>query len=1020
MFLSKLSVERPVTVVMMIMVFVVFGAMAYFGLSYNLMPEVKIPVVSIQTIYAGAGPEEIENLITKKIEDAIATVSNIDYIQSYSMENVSYVIVKFDLGKDVDIANQEIKDKIDVILNDLPNDSDKPKVSKFDMGAEPVMNLVLSGKQSAMELNDYADKVLKDRLSQVQGVGQVDLEGGQQREIQVKLKDAVVYQNSISVSQLSQILAAYNFDLPAGQFKSNNQELSVKVKGQFSSVDQIAQMDIPTASGSKKLNQIASVEDSGEEVRKRSTFFNVRDKEKLDNVIRINIIKSSDGNPVAVSKAIRKIFPVIVESLPQGMKLDIVDDSSIFVESSVSDTLSNIFMGVILTGMVLLFFLYDIRSTLIVAISMPVSIIATFWMMKMAGFSLNIMSLLGLSTSVGTLVTNSVVVLENIFRHKQLGNSNKDAAQIGTSEIAIAVLASTLTNVVVFLPIGSMSSIVGQFFKEFALTVTFATIFSIIISFTLTPMLASIILPEQQKTNQLAKTLEAMFKKWEVAYQNILKRIMKRKMRSTSVIIVSVLLLISSLFVATKVGFEFIPLMDEGNIKVDVELPQGYTLSETANTLSEIEHRISQYPEVKHILTTLGSKGAMDAGLNLAYSNVKLVDAKERKITTQQLSDKIIKDLSTIPNCKIKVIVKSSAGDDSGEPITLYLTGQDNKVLEELKLQIVNKIKDVPGLINLDTSSRSGKSEVVVKPRIYDLQLCGTNVVELAVTLRAVMEGAVYTQYKESGNEYDIKVTVDEQSYDSIEKINNISIVTSKGTYRLSQLADVSFAEGLNKIIHRDKVKTIEITGSPAVGVPIGDVTKVINQRLEGIKLPQEYSTQWGGDTEMMNEAVTDMARAALLAILLTYMLLAAILESYIQPLLILSTVPLALIGVFYIQFFTGLTMNIFSMMSIIMLIGIVVNNAILILDYTNQLRKQGKTVHDALIEACPTKLKAILMSNISIILGMMPMAIGIGSAGKEFRQSMGIVSIGGLIASTLLTLVVIPSLYYITTKEKK
>ena len=1020
MFLSKLSVNRPVTITMLIMVFVVFGAMAYFGLAYNLMPDVKIPVVSIQTIYGGAGPEEIETQISKKVEDAVATVSNIDYIQSYSMENVSYVIISFKQGKDVDIANQEVKDKVDAILNDLPDDAQKPVVSKFDISATPVMNLVLSGEQSLLELNDYAENTLKDRLSQIPGVGQIELEGGQNREIQVKLDDQTVFQNSVSINQLSQVLAAYNLDLPAGQFKSGNQEISVKVKGQYNTADDISNLDVPTATGLKKLNQIAEVKDSGEEVRKRSTYFNVKGQIKNDNVIRINIIKSSDGNPVAISKALRKQLPGIIEGLPKGMSLDIVDDTSIFVESSVSDTLSNIYLGVFLTGLVLLFFLYDLRSTIIVAVSMPVSIIATFSLMKLAGFSMNIMSLLGLSTSVGTLVTNSVVVLENIFRHKNMGNNRKDAAQIGTSEIAIAVLASTLTNVVVFVPIGSMSSIVGQFFKEFALTVTFATMFSIIISFTLTPMLASIMLPEKQKTNKIGIALENMFKRWENFYQSILVNTMKKKRRSTMVLVISFLLFLSSLFVASKIGFEFMPTMDEGNIKINVELPQGYTLNETAKVLTQIENRISQHKEVKHILTTLGSKGSMDQGLNMSYSNVKLVDSKERKINTQTLADQLIKELSTIPNANIKVKVQSSAGVvDRGEPITLYLSGQDNKKLEEIKTIIVNKIKDVPGLINLDTSTRSGKSELIIKPRLYDLLQSGSNVAELALGLRAVMEGSVTTQLKENNNEYDIKVTLDESSYNSIEKINNITIVTATGSYRLSQLADAYFEEGVNKVIRRDKVKTIEITGSPAVGVPLGNVTKEIDKRLGKVKFPSGYSYKWGGDSEMMNEAVTDMARAALLAILLTYMLLAAILESFIQPLLILSTVPLALIGVFYVQYLSGLTMNIFSMMSIIMLVGIVVNNAILILDYTNQLIHTGLTVHDALIKACPTKLKAILMSNISIILGMLPMALGIGSAGKEFRQAMGVVSIGGLIASTLLTLLVIPTLYYVTTKNK-
>ncbi len=1021
MFLSNLSINRPVTITMFLLVFVVFGGLAYFGLTLNLMPDVSIPYVSIQTVYPGAGPVEVESQISKKIEDAVATISNIDNIESYSMENISYVIIKFDLGKDVDIANQEVKDKVDAILNNLPSDAEKPKIAKFDIGAQPIINLVLSGKQSLTELNEYADKDLKDRLSQIQGVAQVELEGGQAREIQIELNAKTVYQNSLSLNQLGQVLAAYNLDLPAGQFKTEGQELSVRVKGQYQSVYDLNTLDIPTATGIKKLNQIAKVSDSGEEVRKRSTFFQVESNKKMDNVIRINLIKSSDGNAVKISKSIHKAMPSIQKSLPKGMKLDIVDDRSIFVESSVNDTLSNIYMGILLTGLILLFFLHDLRSTLIVAISMPISIIATFMAMKMSGFSLNIMSLLGLSTSTGVLVTNSVVVLENIFRHKELGHNKKMSAQIGTSEIAVAVLASTLTNIVVFLPIGTMSSIVGQFFKEFGLTVTYATFFSLLISFTLTPMMASLILPEKKRSNKISEKLESVFNSWEVFYHNRLKVVLKSKKNSVMVMGISFILLIGSFYLASKVGFEFMPTLDEGQISLQVELPQGNTLEETGIVLNNIENKIKHHKEIEHILTTLGSKSQLDTGLNLANSNIKLVDAKKRKLTTKQVSDLIIRELAEIPNAKIKVSIQSSAGGNDEDPISFYILGYDNKTLEQLSKQIINNIKDIPGLINLDTSSRSGKPELVIVPDREKLLLAGTNVYELALSVRAVMAGTVMTRFKEKGNEYDLKINLEESSYNSIEKIKKIPIVTSKGTFVLEQLADINFDTSVNKIIHKQKSKSILISGSPASDVPLGNVTNDIKKQLDKIKFPAGYSIQWGGSTEMMSDAVTDMARALFLAILLTYMLLAAILESFIQPLMIMSTVPLALIGVFSILFITGQTMNIFSMMAIIMLVGIVVNNAILMLDYTNQLKRGGSSVRDSLLKACPTKLKPIIMSNLAIVLGMMPMAMGIGSAGKEFRQSMGLVSIGGLIASTILTLFVIPAMYYtFTRKENK
>lgn len=1019
MFLSKISVSRPVTVTMLILVFVVFGAMAYFEMPLNLMPDVKLPFVTIQTVYPGAGPQEIETQITKKLEDAISTISNIEYIESYSMDNFSLVLIKFDLEKNVDIANQEVKDKVDVILNNLPTDAQKPIIDKFDITARPVVRMVLSGTQSSLELYEYADKYLRDRLSQIEGVAQVDVSGGQEREIQVVLNEKTVFSNNISLSQMSQILAMHNMDLPAGNFRAANQEVSVKVKGEIRDIETLRNIEIPTAFGNKKLSHLAEIKDTGTEIRERTTFFDLEKRVKQDNVISINLVKSSDGNPVQIAKNLQKQLGSITENLPEGMELTIVVDDSVFIESSVSDTLNNIYLGIFFTALVLLFFLHDLRSTLIVALAMPVSIISTFVLMQLAGFTLNIMSLLGLSTSVGVLVTNSVVVLENIFRHKEMGHGKKLSAERGTSEIAIAVLASTLTNIVVFLPIGTMGGILGQFFKEFGLTVTFATIFSLLIAFTLTPMLASLILPEKTKPNIISKRIEAMIHKVENAYKKILSLIMKRKTNSSLILISTVILFIFSLFVASKIGFEFMPVLDEGNINLKVELPIGYNLDETAKTLDSIEKLIANYPEVKYILTNLGTLGQIDKGLNMANTNIKLVEADLRARTTQQVVDAIIRDLSNIPNAKISVSVQSSAGGGGGEPVSLYLIGQEDEELLRISNEVYEKIKDIPGLVNLDTSTRSGKPEITIEPKRDQLALTGNSVMEVALGVRAAIEGMVTTQFKEAGNEYDIKVTLQENAYNSPEKLRNLTIITSTGKYQLSQLAEVYFTEGVNKIIHRDKAKTITITGAPATGVPLGVITGEIDRRIAEIKMPDGYRIQWGGDAEMMQESVKEMGKAALLAILLTYMLLAAILESFIQPLLILSTVPLALIGVFFIQYLTGLTMNIFSMMAIIMLVGIVVNNAILILDYANQIIKTGKSVHDALLEACPTKLKPIIMSNLAIILGMLPMAMGVGSAGKEFRQSMGVVSIGGLIMSTILTLFVIPTLYYVTTKDK-
>ena len=1022
MFLSKISIKRPIMTSMFLIVFIIFGLLAYFGLSLNLMPNIDIPFITVQTVYPGAGPKEIETQISERIEDAVSTIGKIKTISSYSMESVSFVVLEFEMGKDVDIANQEVKDKISSIVNELPTDAFDPVVEKFDIGGESVVDVVFTGSMTARELFSYADKNIKDRFAQIEGAGKVTLIGGEEREIQIKLDNRVVRQNILSIPQLAQIIGAENMDMPAGHFSKDDQEFSVRFEGELESVEQFENIDIPTVFGLKKLDQLAKVSDTGAEVRERTVYFNNLTKNRNDNIIIFNITESSDGNTVELAKGIKKVVKELQEELPPGASLSVISDKSLFIEASVEDTLTNIILGVILTGVVLLFFLHDFRSTLIVALSMPFAIISTFLLMKISGFTMNIMTLMGLSIAVGILVTNSVVVLENIFRHKEMGHSRIEAADKGTAEVTVAVIASTMTNIVVFLPIATMSSMVGQFFKEFALTVTYATIFSLIVSFTLTPMLASLILPEHdKKKHPIGRFLEKMFKSWERGYQYFIKGVLASKVRSFGVILFAIIMFFLTMyFVTPKVGFEFMPMLDQGDISIEVEMPMGYNLEETAGMVNDIENIVQKNDAVKHMLTTVGSFDGMNIGTNLAKISVKLVDVEERDATSNVVANDLIRDLSDITNAQIRVMAVSSGGGSGAAPVYFQLKGQDLEKLERYKENLVAEIKEIPGLVNFNTSSRAGKPEITLIPKRKKIADAGLNIQTLAFTLRSSVEGLVCTQYREQGEEYDVKIMLTDESVDSPEELENITVVSRNGIYRLGQLAEIKFTEGYSKILHKDKFKSIEFSGYIAPGYVLGDIVKKVEEVFAKTEFDPGYKVEWAGDAEMMKETGIDMLRTFIIAILLTYMLLAATLENLTQPLIILGTVPLALIGVFGGLYLTGKTMNTMSMMAIVMLLGIVVNNAILLLDYTNILRKKGMSVHDALVEACPTKLKPILMATIAIIFGMAPMALGIGSAGVEFRQPMGIVSIGGLVISTFLSLLVIPAIYHLTSKEKK
>lgn len=1005
---------------MFLLLLLLFGALSYWKLNLNQMPDIQIPFISISVVYPGAGPKEIETQITKKIEDEISTISEIERVESYSMESVSIIIMEFQLSKDVDIANQEVKDKIDAILNQLPDDAEKPLIQKVDFAAFPFMNIVLRGDIDPRELHKVANKQLKDRFSQIAGVAKVNIVGGEEREIQVKLDNKTVYENSISLPQLMQILNVQNRDIPGGFFKLSDQEFSVRLEGKFPDIETLKDVQIPTFFGYKKLSEISNVIDGAKTIRERAIYFNNKTKVKDENIVNLGIIKSPEGNIVEIAEKIKVALPEINQTLPEGCSLELISDDSVYIKASVEDTLSNIILGVIFTSIILLLFIGDIRSTIIIVLSMPTSIISSFLMFSMFDMSLNMMSLMGLSVSVGVLVANSVVVLENIFRHKNMGKLNKKASYEGTTEVTVAVLASSLTNMVVFLPIANMSSMVGLFLAELALAASFATIMSIIMSFTLTPMLASRLLSKDNKRGRFGQWVDTFEQTMSGFYRAILKMILKNRWASFLVIVISFgMLVLVGVIYGPHLGGEFMPSFDNGKLGITVELPGGYNLDETAKVINVIEERVRKHKEVDFILTSLGKKSDIDKGTNTASMTVQLCDVKKRNIKLLDMIPIFTNELADIPNAKILVQIPNEMG--GADPIEFFIQGQDMFVLEKIKNEVTRKLQGVPGLINFDNSSREGKPEITITPYRDKLAETGLTAMDLALTIRASIEGLVSTKYEETNDEYDVLVTLTDESVNSPEKIGNITLVSQAGTFKLSQVANVQFSKSFSTIMHRDKYTAIKFNGSNSPEISLANVTSEITKRMDDMKFPPGYGWKWGGSTKMMNDMFADMIFTFFLAVLLTYMLLAAMLESFIQPIFILITVLLALIGVILSLYYFDLNFNIVTLMGIIMLIGIVVNNAILMLDYTNQLRREEKMkTRDALITACPTKLKPIVMSTMALILGMMPMALGIGDAGVEMRQALGIVSIGGLISSTALTLVVIPAFYYLFAWKRR
>lgn len=1018
MILAKISINRPIMATMGLLVFIIFGVISFYSLNMNNTPEVNIPFITISTIYPGAGPKEIETQISKKIEDNVATVSEIKRLESYSLDGVSIVMIEFELSKDINVANAEVKDKVDEVLNQLPDDSEKPLIQKVDFQAMPIIDVILTGNQNLIELYDLAEKRVKDQFSQIPGVARVQLTGGQEREVRVEFDDRTVYENMISMPQMLQILGANNVNIPGGYFQIQGQEYTVRLEGEFENIEELKDTEIPTAFGPKKLENIANVEDGGKNIRQRAVYFDNRTKNRNENIVRLSLIKSPEGNAVNIAEDVYKTLPEIEKTLPEGVTLEVVKDDSEFTRATVEDTISNILLGVLFTSIVLLFFLHDLRSTIIVALSMPASIVSTFLLMQFAGFSLNMMSLMGISVSVGVLVANSIVVLENIFRFKDMGKGKKDSAYEGTREVTTAVVAATLTNIVVFVPLANIDSIVGEFLRELALTATFATIFSLITSFTLTPMLASLILPAKPKTGAISRAIIRFEKMWERLYERVLKGTLFNNWTAMGVLVAAFILVVASVAIyGTRLGFVFMPVQDNSKIKIEVELPEGYDLQATADKVYEIERRLEVYDDVKLMLSNIGKTSDLDIGTNLAYIEVQLKDVKERQVGILDYVTEFSRELADVPNAQLKVAVMEDM-EGPGAPIEFFLLGQDLDTLEVYKEKIMEQSKNVRGLVNFDNSSSKGKPEITIRPDRKKMSELGVTVQEVAITLRSSMEGIAATQYKEGGEEYDMTVTMNEAATSTPEDVSNIPVISRAGAFRLSDVADIEYTYGFTKVLRRDKFQAVQFLGNFAAGVPTGDIMNGLNAMLDEMELPPGYQVKWSGQSEMQQQMGIDLGIAFGLAFLLTFMLLAAILESLWQPMLILSTVILSFVGAFALMYYTETDLGITSIMGLIMLIGIVVNNAILILDYTNQLvRDEGMLFKDAIIKAAPVKLKPIVMSTLAIILGMLPMAMGIGDAGKEMRIPLGIVSIGGLFSSTLLTLVVVPAGFVIISR---
>lgn len=1018
MKITEFSVKRPVTTSMLFLGLIIFGLLTYSKLSVNLMPALNLPAMAISTVQFGANPEEIESEITNKIEEELATLSGVKLLQSYSMKNTSLVFVQFNQNKDATEALNDIKARLDQVIPFLPKEAEKPLVQTFDFKDSPVIDLVVLGKGNSDELFEYTDRVIKNRLSRLEGVSKINLSGGEIREIKILADKKKMYDIQMNLSDVSDYINAVNAKLSAGEFVNQHRQFSLETNNLFNSVESIEEVYIPTPLGVKSLTDFAHVVDSVKKIEYKAIFNDAINDKSYHNVISIGVMKSSSANAVTVANDVKETIEELRKELPEGMEISIPFDSSEYVESAVDDALMNVVLGLLFTGIILLFFLNDFRTTLIVSISVPVSLIGTFIAIKYFDGSLNMMTLMSFSVAIGALISNSIVVIENIIRLKKEGLDIKDAAVQGTREVMMAVIASTGTNLVVFLPIANMTSITGAFFKEYALTISAATIFSLIISFMLTPMLASVLLKKDKKPTRFSTIMDQFFSSLENKYERSLGRLISRRRNPLILFAIMFIFFIMSLGLLPDIGFEFEPQEDNGDVYIEMEMPSGTPLDRSIELLSKVEEKINQHDEVKAVVTVIGSKNSFTNGSNYANASLKLVPKKERTISNVEFASILGKELNQIP--EIIPLVTTTSSED-GAPIQFNIQGNDQENLTIANDLVLRKLKNVEGLLNYESNSRKGNPVIQFEPKSHLLAELQLSPLEIAAAVRTAINGTKTTVLKEKGKEYDIRISYPEHQINSLEKIKQIPLFLETGIFPIGQLVDVHYRTSQAQILHVDKTKTVEFSATPAPGVITGDAQQEIQQAIDELELPKGVEFNWAGNIKELEETMDDMTITFAIALLLMYMLLASLLENYWHPAIIFTTVPMAMIGVFIFMFVGGQTMNIMSLMAIVTLLGLVVNDDILIHDYTEQLMHKGKMkIKEATLLAGKRKMKTVIMTTVAIIVGMLPNAMGIGDAGAEFRTPMAVVTIGGMITSTILTLYLIPSIFYIIRAKKE
>ncbi|MEE8564702.1 MAG: efflux RND transporter permease subunit [Atribacterota bacterium] len=1019
MNLPNFSVNRPVTILMLFIGLILIGLISFQNLGLDLLPDLSFPMSAIIVSYSGVAPQEIENMVTIPLEEAVGTIQGVKNINSYSREGSSVVLMEFNWGTDMDVSALNIREKIDQVKSFLPDDASDPIVIKFDPSLMPILVLGMDSEEKDLQkLQEYAEDIIKPRLERLEEVASASIDGGLDREILVSIDNEKLRSNQLSFSQVTAALAGENVNLPAGTLKEGTINFLIRTLGRFENIQDIEEILISNILGNKiYLGDIAKVEDTFKE-RNSITYVNGKPG------IMLSLQKESGKNTVIVAKRVFKELETIQNLLPDDISITPVFDSSDFIKKTISQVGWVALFGAILAVFVLLFFLGNLSSTLIISFAIPISLIFTFSLLYFTNLTLNMMTLGGLALGIGMMVDNSIVVLENIFRYRELGTDAKKSACLGASEVGTAISASTFTTIAVFLPILYVQGIASELFRSMGYTITFSLLTSLLVALTLVPMLSSKILRFKAKDNR-----QSISNSKENLVQNSLNhggrifsfvreeygRLITWSLRHRGIVfILAVIIFVGSIMLIPFVGTEFIPSSDQGQFNVNITLPTGTNLETTREVVSEVEKIVSEIPEIKSMLTIAGEgsggMGFSTQGGNSGTIMVNLVDQNKRERSMAQIINQLRQKIGTYPGAQIK-FGEQGFSFSSGSDLEVKISGDSLDELENIANRILISIAEVEGVHDLESSVEDVRPELHVNIDREKANLYGLNTAQIASTVHDALLGRVASIYREKGEQINIRIRLEEEDRNSIEEVENLLISSSMGLQiPLKEIAEVTVGSGPKGIDRENQQRIVSVSGNISERF-LGKVIQDAQQQLDKLVLPEDYRYEFVGENREMQESFIQLALALVLSIILVYMIIAAQFESLLMPLAVMFSVPFSLIGVIMALLLTGKSLNVLSYIGIIMLVGIVVNNSIVLIDYINKLRQKGMERKEAIILGGRTRLRPILMTMFTTVLALVPMAIGIGE-GAELRVPMAITIIGGLTSSTFLSLIIVPIFY--------